>query len=1131
MQKNTAFAKGDFCSFFIQKLRNNILYIMRLSVLTGAILILSSNLFAATSGFGQEIKETRVSIQVHNESLKSSLQKLQDKSGFNIFYPAEVVAKFGNVTIANAKASVAEILDQLLLGTNLGYRQEGNNIILFERKTSAKPAETYQPKRVVGIVLDEKGQPLPGVTVRLKLDKQTSTATDQNGHFHIDVNNDNDILIFSFIGYKTKEVVYTGQTSMEVTLETASGMLNEIQVIGYGTTTRELNTGSVSSITSKDIANQPVDNPLAAMQGKLAGVQITENNGLPGSGYRVQIRGIGSLGSGTLPLYIIDGMPFTLYNGSAPATDGLNAYGVSGANGGETSPLGMINPDDIERIDVLKDADATAIYGSKGANGVVLITTKKGKSGRTKVSLNFYQGVGKVAHFIDELTTPEYLAMRKAAFAATNTIPTAANAPDLVTWDQNAYTNWQKKFIGGTANSTNADLSVSGGDAQNTFLFSSNYRNEGTVYPGSFGANTFSNRLDAGHKSADNKFGINLDVNYAYQQNNLPSADLSTLYNLPPNMPLYNANGSLYWYSTSVTNPLAYLLRPNDNTTTNLLTNMNVYYHLLPGLTLKANLGYSLTGLKQTLETPFTSMNPALVSLTSPNNTLRYADNTTSNYIIEPQAEYERNISKGKLDVLVGSTFQRTAVDGLNLLGTGFSSDALIGSLNNAASIVNYGSNNSDYKYAAIFGRANYNWEDKYLFDGTFRRDGSSRFGPNNRFGNFWAIGAGWIFTQESLLKNLSWLSFGKLRGSYGLTGNDQIGNYQYAAYYGVAGGAASYQGQSVIYPSIIPNPDLRWETDKKLDAAIELGFLKDRIYLKADYFRNRSSDQIVYIALPSQAGIADYTGNFPAVVQNKGFEFELNTTNVQSKSFRWVTSLNLTIQRNVILSINDPSKLFSPTNYIVGQPVNVARLYHFTGINSTTGVPTYQDMNGDGAITYAGDTYAAPQGHPYYGGMTNSFTYKSFTLDISLLYNHRMGYVNNTSSYPYGVSLTNQNVTALQRWQAAGDVSRYPGATTVSSTAYSIYNSSDANWGDASYLKLKTINLSYALPKSWLSKIRFDNASVFARGENIYTWAKQKYTYDPETTVTGAGSALGTGQYIAMPQLRTIVLGVNCTF
>lgn len=1113
MQKSTK--KGAL--FFTSPI-SKILLVMKL-VFT--LVIISCLTVSATTVHSQDVK---MSMSLKDAAISKVIRTIEKNTPYKFVYNNNIFPSDNKVSIDATDLSVADILTKVLNNTGFTYKLLSNNLIVV-----TKANEVFKARRVMGMVVDENDLPLPGVTLRFQIDKQTSTATDVNGHFNIDINQEDDVLIISFIGYQTQQIpVKRLGSSIRIVMKPAIGTLSEVQVVGYGTTTRALNTGSVSSISAKDIENQPVSNPLAAMQGKLPGVQITQNNGLPGSGFRVQIRGIGSINSGTLPLYVIDGVPFTLFNGSVPATDGLNAYGISGANGGESSPLGMINPDDIERIDVLKDADATAIYGSKGANGVVLITTKKGAAGKTKYAINFYQGASKVAHFIDELNTQDYLALRRSAFAASGAVATTTNAPDLLTWDQNAYTNWQQKFIGGTANTTNADVSISGGSVQNTFLFTSNYRHEGTVFPGSFGANTFSNRLNAGHKSEDNRFGINLNVNYFYQQNNLIGTDLSTLYNLPPNLPLYNADGTLYW-NPSVTNPLSYLLKPNDNTTTNLLTNMDLYYHLLPGLTLKTNLGYSLTGLKQTLETPLTSLNPANVNLAAPANSLRYANNTTSNYIIEPQVEYRRKISKGALDVLVGATFQETLVDGLSLVGTGFSSDALIGSLNNAASIVNSFSNNSDYKYNALFGRVNYNWEEKYLLDGTFRRDGSSRFAANNRFGNFWAVGAAWIFTNETFMKNISWFSFGKLRGSYGLTGNDQISNYQYDPYFTTGGTTASYQGQSIIYPSNIPNPDLRWETNKKLDFAVELGFLKDRIYLKADYFRNRSSDQLLSIAVPTQSGFNSYTANFPAVIQNNGFEFELSSTNIQSKSFKWLTSVNLTIQRNVILSITDPSKLFS--TYLIGQPVNGTLLYHFTGINPATGVPTYQDLNGDGSITFAGDRAPAPLGHPYYGGITNSFTYKGLTLDVSFLFNHRMGYINNTSSYPYATGLTNQNTTALQRWMTAGDNSLYPGATTLGTTPYFNYNSSDANWGDASFIKLKTVNVNYALPKAWTKKIGFNNLSVFARAENVYTWAKQKYTYDPETAVSGAAPGLGTGQYIAMPQLRTMVLGVNCAF
>lgn len=1127
MQKNIAFAKGIYHSFFKHIPRINFLFIMRLSVCCGVMLIASFNLFASVNASGQSINEIKVTMQVQHESLSTALQKLQDQSSLSIFYPSAKVMVFKNINIGNVKRSVAETLDLLLKGTGLDYKQDGNKIIISEKKPLAKPVAGEQFKRITGMVVDENGQPLPGITVRLKLDKGNSTATDENGHFHLEVNNPNDILIFSFIGYDTREIPVSNYVEgIKIVLKESVGSLNEVQVIGYGTTTRRISTGSISSITSKELSKQTVDNPLAALQGRIAGVQITQDNGLPGAGLRINIRGAynGVSTAGFLPLYVIDGVPFTLFNGGSPASDNLNAYGVSGANGG-VSPFSMISPDDIERIDVLKDADATAIYGSRGSNGVILITTKRGSKGKTVVNVNVNHGIAEVAHYIPMMDTQEYLAMRKAAFAYSGVTPTTANAKDLTVWDQNADTDWQKWLIGQTSHTTNATASVSGGDAQNDFLFSSSYRKQGTVYRGDYGANNFSGRLNAGHRSSNGKFSINASVNYSYMGTDMPTNDFVSLYNLAPNYPLYNADGSVNWTSTS---PLSYLLQNTKAQTTNLITNLNVAYKILPGLTVKANLGYTLTRLKQQQTRPASSQNPAGTT----SSTLRYADNDNGNYIAEPQAEYNRNLGKGKLDVLVGTTFQQSKATGVSLTGTGYSNEALINSLLAAGSVTTSYNNNSIYKYTALFSRLNYNWEDKYIFDGTFRRDGSSRFGENHRFGNFGALGASWIFTQESFMKDLTFLSFGKLRSSYGITGNDQIPDYQYYALNAVAGSAYSYGGTAVTYPSLIANPNLQWETTKKLDIALELGFFKDRILLKTDYYRNRSSNLLTYITTPAQTGVTSYLGNLNANVQNKGWEFELNTKNLESKNFSWSTSINLTINQNKLLQFDGLATSSYANTFVIGQPTDIQKLYHYTGTNATTGLPTFQDVDGDGVLTAAKDTKIAPRGTPYYAGISNTITYQSFSLDFTFQYNHRYSYLNSTlGSSPYGSTYTNQSSAILGRWMQPGDTAFYPAAGITSNSLYSTLSQSDYNWGDASYLKLKTVSLNYTVPKNWANRLKMSNASIYLQGQNLYTWAKQKYTFDPETTAPGTGPALGTGRYLALPQLRTIVLGLNCSF
>ncbi|MFC4211250.1 SusC/RagA family TonB-linked outer membrane protein [Pedobacter lithocola] len=1083
---------------------------------------------ASASSFAQKLTFSGRNVTVDN-----LFKAIEQQTHYRILYATSILNDDAKITVNFKAAPLEQVLNSILKDKSLTYTIEQNTILIKKEEPSFldKITSVFTASRFNGRVVDENNNPLVGASVTVKGTKKYAISG-STGSFVLDLEA-NDVLVISYIGYETKElritqgILQSGVASLlDIKLNISASSLDQVQVIGYGTTTKRNNTGAVSSITAAEIGKQTIENPLLALQGRISGVQITQDNGLPGAGVRMNIRGAytGLSGAGFIPLYVIDGVPFTLFNGTQPAADNLNANGISAANGA-ISPFSVIAPEDIERIDILKDADATAIYGSRGSNGVVLITTKKGSKGKTSYNFNLNTGISDVANYIPMMNTQEYLATRRAAFARSGVTPTTANALDLVSWDQNAYTDWQKYFIGHTAHTTNLTGSVSGGNAQNSFLFSSTYRKQGTIYGSDFGATTFSSRLNAGHKSLDGRFSIDASVNYAYMKNLLPNTDLSSIYALAPNYPLYNANGTVNWTSTS---PLSYDPKRTDAQTTNLFSNLNLSYKVLENLTLRANLGYTTTRLKQQQINPASSQNPA----TSQISTLRYADNNNDNYIIEPQAVYNVKLGEGNLEALLGTTFQKTNATGISLLGTGYNNEGLLYSLTGASAVTTSANANSMYKYNAFFGRLNYNWKGKYIIDGTFRRDGSSRFGDNNKFGNFGAVGASWIFTQEDFMKDLSFLSFGKLRASYGVTGNDQIPNYQYLGLYATAGSGSNYDGSTVIIPSNIENPDLKWETNKKLDIALELGFFSDRIFLKADYFRNRVSDLLNTITIASQTGSTGYTANLDATVQNKGFEFELNTVNIASGDFRWTTNINLTIMRNKLLEFDNLANTFYASTYVVGEPTDIRRFYNYTGVNPATGLPTYKDLNGDGIISFAGDRYIGYYGHPYFGGVNNSISYKGLSLDFMFQYNHRYGILNSTlSSSPAGINYSNLSTALLDRWGAVGDTALFPAASTVNDPSYGNLSSSDVNWGDASYLKLKTVSLNYALPKSVISKLNLSNLTVYVQGQNLYTWAKQKYTYDPESTVPGTGSALGTGQYIAAPQVRTIVFGLNCSF
>ncbi len=990
--------------------------------------------------------------------------------------------------------------------------------------TNFKTTDAASLRRVSGIVSDDKNQPLSGISVSSQ-NAGAGTVTDGAGKFFLTVRQ-KDVLVISSVGFQTHEVPVTNQADFKINLLASQKQLDEVVVIGYGTTTQRRNTGSVGSINAEIIEKQPIANVLAALPGRISGTLVAQNNGLPGSGIQIQIRGQGSLSSGTIPLYVIDGVPYTNFNGGLPATDNLNSFGTSGANG-SISPFGLINPADIERIDILKDADATSIYGSRGSNGVVLITTKKGKSGKTKVGFNISNGSTEINHFIPMLSLQQYLQLRREAFANDGVTPTTANAPDLLVWDTTKATDWQKEFLGGTGHYQDIQATLSAGDARTRFLFSTNYRRETTLFPGDDVDKRFSNRINLDHTSLDKRLSASFAASYSSGKTNLLTSDLTSVYNLPPNLPLYDAGGKLFW-TTQFTNPLSSILKRYKGVTSNLISSANFRYTVLPGLNLKANFGYTITDLDQKTANPASSNNPA----NNPVSSAVFANNKAQNWIIEPTAEYTTNISEGKLSALVGASWQHNTSSGYFLSASNYSNEALLGTLSAAGTVTVSYNNIVEYKYNAVFGRVNYDWKGKYFINTTFRRDGSSRFGPANRFGNFGAVGAAWVFSQEPFIKtSLPFLSFGKLRGSYGTTGDDQISNYLYLRLYG---NTTAYLGNPATTPGQIPNDNIQWETTRKFEAALELGFLKDRILLTANYYRNRSSNQILSIAVPTQSGTNSYTANVPALIQNSGLELELNTTNFKSKNFEWKTSLNLTVPKNKLVSFPGLERSFYATSYIVGKPINFTRAYHYLGVDPANGRATYEDVDKDGAITFANDRKVMPLGTPYYGGLSNTLTYKSFELDVFFQFNHRFGTTNIISS-PVG-TLRNQNTSVLDRWRKVGDVAPFAGASTTAgsplATSWGFYGSSDAVYGDASYLKLRSASLSYNLPADWTEKIKMSNCRLYVQGQNLFTWAKNKYIFDTETTVQGGPSGLGTGTIgQVMPPLRTIVFGINCSF
>jgi len=830
-----------------------------------------------------------INLDVQQASVKQVFVNIEKQANVTFVYNEKTIQGLDNISLKANNKPLAEVLKSISEQVPLLFKQAGAVIGVSKLDLKSQPKELIPgqrnsldsfppPLKISGKITNENGEPLAGVSVRLSQDK--ATVSDINGVFSIMVPNEKSQLIFSYVGYKTQGIIVGTQETLIIVMSLDLSNLDEVQIIAYGTTTQRLNTGNTSKVTAETIEQQPVSNPLEALEGQVAGLDIVQKNGMAGGGVTVRIRGQNSIAAGNDPLYIIDGVP---YFSETPSTSNLGAV----LNG--SSPLNFINPSDIESIEILKDADATAIYGSRGANGVILITTKRGKVGKTNLNVNLYGGVSDVTRMMDLLNTQQYLQMRHEAFKNDGKTPGASDYDINGTWDTTRYTNWEKLMIGNTGHTEDAQLSLSGGDTNTQFLLGGGYHKETSVFPGNLADQKGSVHFNVAHTSDNKKLKINFSGSYLSDQNNLIQSDLtSTALKLAPDSPApYDANGNLNWAGGTFQNPLSVLLLTYQMSTANLISNGVLSYQVIKGLQIKTSLGFNSIQINEQTESPASSINPAFGVTTG---SASFASTSVNSWIIEPQAVYEKTLGHGKLNTLIGTTFEQSITNGQRYNGSGYTNSNLLGTISGAATITSSTPNYIQYRYDAVFARINYDWDEKYIIDLTGRRDGSSRFGPGKQFANFGALGGAWIFSNEKTIKDvLPFLSYGKLRASYGITGNDQIADYGYINTYGST--TYPYGGTSGLVPTKLLNPDYSWEINKKFELGFELGFLKDHILLTASYYNNRSSNELVGYALPSITGFTSIQYNLPATVQNTGLEFDIKTNNVNSGVFKWTTS------------------------------------------------------------------------------------------------------------------------------------------------------------------------------------------------------------------------------------------------
>lgn len=1100
--------------------RHQILLAMKCTI----ILMLAACLQVSANGYSQTI-----SVKLRDVSFEKALKEVAKKGGYQVFYQQPQIKQAKPVSIEKDNTDVKQVLDELFKEQPLKYEITNKTIVVSpkeEKKASALLTEGLTPQLelplpppvVRGRISNETGDGIPGVTISVKGGKVVGLS-DDGGSFSLENIEDNATLVFSAVTIETLEVPLRGRTTITVSAKTKVTSLQDVVINkGYYTEKQKLSVSSVAKLNSKDIEKQPVSNPLATLIGRIPGLVVTQQSGVPGSSFNIQIRGRNSIAQGSQPLILLDGIPFAAGNENMQLINSA----INNANQGSgLSPFNALNPSDIESIEVLKDADATAIYGSRGANGVLLITTKKSRISKTRVTANINQGMSKVGNLLPLMNTQQYIAMRNEALANAGTPATINNAPDLLVFDQTRYTDYQKEFLGGTGRVSNAGLSLTGGSGSTQFLISGNYYKETSIFPGDLPNQRGSLLTNINHKSADNRLAINFSGNFTSVENKAAASDLTLYTFISPNNPdFFDADGKLQYVYNGIQfeNPYSFLREKYRVRTNNLAGNLSISYRIWKELSVKVLMGYNQQLTNEQRLSPAEAKSP---TASIPGHSAQFGNNEFNSWNIEPQLDYSMNIWKGKLSALVGTTFLSRVNNGLTISAQGYGSEALMESLN-AATAINATSRLIKYRYQAVFGRINYNIADKYILNATGRRDGSSRFGSGSQFANFGAVGAAWIFSSENFISDkLKFLSFGKIRGSYGVTGNDQIGDYQFVQTWQPA--SYSYLGAPTLVPNNLNNPHYAWERNNKLEAGIDLGFFSDRITVSASFYRNRSGNQLVSYNLPFITGFSGVISNFPAVVENKGWEFVFASTPLRSDKFNWNTVFNLTVPKNTLLAFPGIETSTYRNLYVVGHSLNSIFLYKSLGVDPATGQVSYVDVNGNNTVDI-GDRQINGRTDPrFYGGWQNTWSYAGIELQCFFDFKSQTG--RNPYYYLYGSLLSagtqkNQPLLIEDRWRKPGDVSDLPRITSANPGIIGSNRSqSSFSYSDQSFIRLRNVSIAYTFPKNILTKIGATSARVYMQGQNLMTINRTK-GYDPETQ-----------NILVMPTLQSYSLGIQITY
>lgn len=1006
-----------------------------------------------------------------------------------------------------------------------------------------------QTKTVTGKVLDDKGAPISGATV-LEKGTRNGVSASSDGSFSIKVKS-GATLVVSAVGFKSLQVASNGSLVLKLVTEQES--LAEVVVTGFGQSVKKDITSSISRIKGAEVANTPVPNFLQGVQGRAAGVFIESQNGKVGEGIKVRIRGASSVSASNNPLYVIDGIP-------------INTATISG------NALADINFNDVESFEILKDAAATAIYGSRGGNGVVLITTKKGKLGRTKYNVNMQYGSNKPTNKRGFLNSTEYLQyFREAAVNAgkyhynrggnwfgfaneaaavtymTNTINSRFNRYSGLTaggadwkadtvntnWEDLAFQDAQTKII---------EASASGGTDKSKFFISGSYNDQdGILFYNKF--KRYSGRVNLDQELSNRlKVGVNLTISRTEARRVAEDNEFTTpmqIVALAPITPVRNNAGVLFDRpTTTYYNPLietenaSYL-----STTFRSISTVYGQLSIAKGLNFRSEFGLDVLTQNDKQFYGRRTLNGQGTNGLGISDWLRSVRYTTNNYF-----SYATTINtKHSIDATAGMSFEKLANDATFVEGQQFANDDLR-NIGNAANITGGSSTLSELAIVSYFGRVNYKFNKKYLLGLSGRVDGSSVFGENKRYGFFPAASVGWVVSEEDFLRNSKLIDNLKIRASYGSLGNQQgFGNYAWRGVYGTS----RYAGTAGLTPGSLQNDVLTWETTNQFDLGFEIGILKNKISFEFDYYNKRSAGGgkgfIYNYPLPYTSGFSSITRNI-GEIENKGVEFTLNTTNISNKNFTWTTSFNLSHNKNKVLKIDGQQDTLSFNDgrfmnaLIVGKPIGVHYGPMYAGVDPANGDPLYYEQDGKTTTNdynSAGSFVVGDPNPKWFGGITNTFNYKGF--ELSVLFQGVFDYevVNGAGGFmsARGDWFDNQTRDQLGSWKKAGDVTNIPEARLNWFGDFQSPAVSTQYMEDASYVRLKQLTFAYNLPSKALSKLKLNSLRAYVTAVNLFTWTK--YTgWDPEVNTDYRASNINQGaDFYAAPQIKSVTFGLNIGF